>query len=451
MNLGNPLEHITGYLTRLGGLDSVRQWIAGPGAVITYNHDALNPEGRQFAEWALDAWNNVTGFIFKYAAEDANITYDHADDGDDNSVASAAVNFDGSFITSATISVPKDAIARNGTTIDSYTMTVFIHETGHALGLGHPASYDGGTASFASHAESPHESWQTSVMSYVGQDENPFIDASRAYPVTPMIADIEAIHEIYYAPKFVAHGDTFYGAAPATGSDYLDALFSVIYDAGANGQRIEVAFTLHDTGGHDAISFESSSFAQRIDLTPGGISDIGGLRGNMVLTADTLIEDAIGGTGYDLIIGNIADNKIYGGLGGDDEIWGMGGSDTLAGNPDDNKLYGGPGHDILYTGGGNDTLTGGVGWDEFRIAAQPGTIRIMDFEKCCDTIDLRLIDGLTFEDLDYTIREHEDEESFLGVTGFKDSGVIDLTEYGGPEVILVDYTDDLTAADVLIA
>ena len=56
-----------------------------------------------------------------------------------------------------------------------------------------------------------HDSWQYSVMSYFSQSTNTTINASDAYPITPMIADIVAIQNLYGSPIEINAGDTVYG------------------------------------------------------------------------------------------------------------------------------------------------------------------------------------------------------------------------------------------------
>jgi Ca2+-binding RTX toxin-like protein len=63
------------------------------------------------------------------------------------------------------------------------------------------------------------------------------------------------------------------------------------------------------------------------------------------------IEDAAGGNGNDVIIGDENSNQLAGGPGAD-RLDGQGGGD---------QIYGGEGEDLLYGGDGDDTLVGGEG------------------------------------------------------------------------------------------
>ncbi len=52
---------------------------------------------------------------------------------------------------------------------------------------------------------------------------------------------------------------------------------------------------------------------QRINLNEKSFSDVGGLKGNASIAAGVTIENAIGGSGNDVIVGNAANNVLKGG------------------------------------------------------------------------------------------------------------------------------------------
>ncbi|MEG4863977.1 MULTISPECIES: chemotaxis protein CheB [unclassified Microcoleus] len=116
--------------------------------------------------------------------------------------------------------------------------------------------------------------------------------------------------------------------------------------------------------------------------------------------------------GNDIIYANSGDDYLQGDA-GKDKICGDRGNDTISGGADDDILWGGKGsdlilgdsgNDIIYGGAGSDTMTGGTGDDIFAIAKGSGgpTVAtadyITDFGSGSDKI--RLLDGLTFDDLD---------------------------------------------------
>lgn len=97
--------------------------------------------------------------------------------------------------------------------------------------------------------------------------------------------------------------------------------------------------------------------------------------------ARSLIENVIGGQGWDVISGNAANNELIG----------RAGMDSISGGPGDDRLYGGVDRDFLHGDGGNDILFGGVnsdylygGWGNDTLAGGNGS-DWMSGEKGDDT------------------------------------------------------------------
>ncbi|WP_049205767.1 M10 family metallopeptidase C-terminal domain-containing protein, partial [Proteus mirabilis] len=67
----------------------------------------------------------------------------------------------------------------------------------------------------------------------------------------------------------------------------------------------------------DTLDFSLYTVNQVINLNEGCFSDIGGLRSNISIAYNTIIENAIGGKGDDTLIGNPFDNNLIGGDGND--------------------------------------------------------------------------------------------------------------------------------------
>ena len=99
-------------------------------------------------------------------------------------------------MSSATVDISADWITTDGgahdgkTGIDSYGYQTYIHEIGHALGLGHQGPYNG-SAVYSTNALYANDTWQYSVMSYFSEPN--YNGGSYRYVVTPQMADIYAV------------------------------------------------------------------------------------------------------------------------------------------------------------------------------------------------------------------------------------------------------------------
>jgi len=333
----------------------------GPDRTLTADIGGLEARGQALAREALAAWTGATGIEFRLVAGPADIVFQDDEPGSWGG-PTRIVN---GTIEQGTVNIGTSFLERWGDDVGSYTFFSYLHEIGHALGLGHPANYNS-SAEFDGDATFRNDSWQMTVMSYFSQDDNPHIDASRAIPITPMVADIAAIERLYGPAPEAQGGDSTYG----TGSDVDGPLGQILALPEPSAQ------TIVDTGGIDWIDTSGDASDALIDLRPGAHSSILGAAGNLTVAPGSDIENARTGAGADRLVGNGLGNVLQGGA-GDDTLEGGGGAD---------RLVGGPGSDVLRGGDGRDTAVYAGPMDEYAVAIGRDTLAVTDAAGATDRL-----------------------------------------------------------------
>lgn len=363
----------------------------------------------------------------------------------------------------------------------AFGYATLLHEMGHALGLKHPFEGDG-AGGFVLDASVDNEAH--TVMSYTEAPRTLLIvdvvgSSGTGYgwsyeflsPSTMMMMDIEALQHLYGANTATRSGNT-------------------VYDFETNEELLE---TIWDGGGRDTLDCSNQTLTCRINLGDGEFSSIGlrrtdaeiklGLdlpsdldlnevdptirpdlyngQDNLGIAKGAIIENATGGSGSDVIIGNDVANRLVGGLGAD-KLTGGFGNDRLDGGVSADTLSGQGGNDLLFGGGGADTMNGGGGSDVFdytRLNDTGSTIGTADtitgFGSGADTIDLSTLDA------DAVLAGNQ-AFTFIGANAFSgnasgqvrfEAGVL----YGSTDadtaaefVIRLTGVDAITAADLLL-
>jgi len=225
-----------------------------------------------------------------------------------------------------------------------------------------------------------------SYRSYVGASTTAgYTNETWSYAQSPMIYDIAALQQLYGANYTTNSGNTVYSWSPSTGEMTINGV-----GQGAPGGN-KIFLTVWDGGGNDTYDFSSYASNLNVDLHPGAWTN----------TATNQIAKLYS-DGSKIAAGNIANALLSQGDAHSliENAVGGSGSDVLTGNETANLLKGGAGTDTLDGGSGADTLVGGAGADVFdfnSIKDTPAGARdtIQDFMQGVDHIDLSTIDAST--------------------------------------------------------
>lgn len=248
-----------------------------------------------------------------------------------------------------------------------------------------------------------------------------------------------------------AERDTLVGIENLTGSKHADVLTgddasNVLFGGsgddilwGRGGDDLLIAGgnreSLHGEAGNDTISFARFDHAVTVNL------ETGETRQAAAFVTFTGMENVIGSSANDLLIGSVVAN-ILNGRNGDDELRGDAGDDVLNGHSGNDLLYGGTGDDVLdgstgtnmlYGEDGDDTFLGGYGTNFISGGAGSDTV--------------------TYEDLVYPFNIHvhlrvavnlSNDVTSLSAKGDTLTGIENLTGGSGGDLLMGD-----NAANVL--
>ena len=250
--------------------------------------------------------------------------------------------------------------------IGTYGYFCLMHEIGHALGLKHGHETYGFGALPAA-----HNSMEFSIMtdaSYLGAKlAAGYRNDAASYAQSLMRDDIAALQTLYGADYTAQAANTVYRWNPLTGEQYING-------AGQGRPAGNIVFTtIWDGGGSDTYDFSNFKMGVRVNLDPGASSitsneqrahlgDGHRASGNVynayLFEGDirSLIENAIGGGGKDVLIGNEANNFLAG-RGGNDSLHGSTGNDVLRGGAGADRLFGGDGEDTATYAGAMGRIT----------------------------------------------------------------------------------------------
>lgn len=206
------------------------------------------------------------------------------------------------------ISVNFDAPVQNAGGSTNFDYEVLVHELGHALGLKHPFEADRSSTEILPEAE---DTSALTTMSYS------FV--SSAYDGEFRTFDLMALVEAYGVNPTFRAGDDVYTFSAQQGVFVIDG------------------------AGTDTISAAGQTQSVTIDLRDGAQSHVG-VAGPLIsagfqlaISPNSKIENAIGGSGNDVLAGNDLANRLEGAAG-------------------DDRIFAGEGADIVIGGAGDDII-----------------------------------------------------------------------------------------------
>ena len=303
----------------------------------------------------------------------------------------------------------------------SYGWFAITHELGHSLGLAHGGDYNASDDDDGDGQPDPityegdayfyQDSQQYTIMSYfdgavTGQNAVRWTATSGSfmYAQTPAVHDILSVQNIYGADYSTRAGDTVYGFNSTAGKDVFDftkntAPIVTIWDGGGNDTLDLSGFNADNIIDINEGAFSSAGFMINAQYKAARAANLGwdeddfdawyaalglGPDGrpvdNIAIAYGAKIENATGGSGNDLIIGNALKN-------------------VLVGNGGNDVIIGGDGLDTIKLGAGNDIFVAEIGSTTTRLKTGTMPVDIItDFDASGDDlIDLSGLGSFTFD------------------------------------------------------
>jgi Ca2+-binding RTX toxin-like protein len=367
-----------------GGFTNSHKWGAQtantPGGTVSYFFNASSnwsQTEKNFFVAGLSLWSDVTNISFTPAASQgsAQIVFTRGSTGNaatspqmtDNGLANAGET--GSTVllqlTKATITIdtttPNTGFGplQDFGTYGGYPIMTFLHEEGHAIGLGHAGPYNG-SVNEATQQFSPYDTRLWSIMSYIeprtssaayfsqypvqGSNWGFSADGHHNDPTGLMPLDIIAAQALYGAPAStpLSGGQTFGFHSNVSGPS------GIFFDFTQNTNPV---LTLWDAGTNNTLDISGWSTPSTVNLNPGTFSSMDGMTDNLAIAFGTAIDLFVGG----------------------------GGSDTVTGNNDGDTFTGGSGNDTFTGGTGTDTVVFSGNFSDYTITdLGGGSFRIAD-------------------------------------------------------------------------